>query len=350
MKRTAATLLALLCLSSFFGCVGPSSDKGAGGEGDNGSSGGLPPAEADYKEALENFDFDYSFNQPGAQLGYDYLIFGRDIKNEEGERSYHTYQTQCLSPDDGYYLAYIRTQTIDECVDKLKEIEDKRGSSPDYHFTSAQNSSVIDGKYFYALQSLEKDLSAEVKYKTASRLSDIEYIYGEHTLVFCARSKSAVIQSDLTSGEQINRMVKLFMRCELAYDGEGFTPYTFEGEEGANQQYSQSVFDYVGIKIGAFGSRYAEADYLSIPAMGMARRGVYAEVKEANGKTCVELPRYTTSGTDLLADGVSVIDDIYGSAKSSFREAYIKEGKRASGYVFGLFEYDKVKTILKSIV
>ena len=56
MKRTAATLLALLCLSSFFGCVGPSSDKGAGGEGDKGSSGGRPPAEADYKEALEKLD------------------------------------------------------------------------------------------------------------------------------------------------------------------------------------------------------------------------------------------------------------------------------------------------------
>lgn len=285
---------------------------------------------------------------PGGALEYDELIFGRSIKYDGGTREYYAFATQYMAPDEGYYLAYMRTSLMEECKNNLKAIEDNQANSPDYHFTPYDQTHVIDGKYFYSFRELGKDFSEDMKFATADDLSEIKYEDGDYTLVFCVQSKDAVIEYNLTAGEAVNRTVVLFSRCELEFDGSAFTPYIFEGEEGANQQYAKSLFDYVGRRIGAFGEDYALAEYLSVPTFGMQRRTVFAEISEEDGQCYVELPRSTSSGNDLLGDDVFLLDDIYGSAKQSLKEAYVKEGKTASGYIFGLYEYNKVAQILKS--
>ena len=120
VAKSAVMLFAVLCAAFAFGCVSPEDYEG----GKLPALGAPQPAEVDYTDALKNFDFDYSFAVPGGTLGYDHLIFGRNIKNDGEGREFYTFATQYMAPDDGYYLAYMRTSAMDECKENLQEIED----------------------------------------------------------------------------------------------------------------------------------------------------------------------------------------------------------------------------------
>lgn len=321
---------------------------------------------------LINYDFEYAYITPGNTLSHNYLWDGYDLNNKfgpslgESARMY-TFITEYFSPNDGYYLIYLKKELIGEYEDYLKEYESNFQSDPDnYHFTKYDEYEVIDGKYLFCHQKLAEKKHENAILKKVNNFSEISFYYEDYQLVFCAKSKNAVIKENVSTAEKLNKPINLYIRDLICFSDTNSAPtkYEFENYENITQTNNEMKFNHIGELVEVFPLQYGEMDFANYPQLGMISEDfpwetISVEVMKKGKKRYLILPRYRSNTKIDLLDlntNFDIYEDVFRNHKRAFLDAYY-EGYETKGniyvssnYQYALYDYEKVKKIISGVV
>ncbi len=303
--------------------------------------GKLTAAAENVAERVINFCFENNYDTPGSALEYSSLW-----DNDNG--TFNTFVTDYGAADEDILCVYAKASEISDLKEVLK---DRINAGDDCKsFTDADNENVIDGKYLFAF-SVAKTKQSKPKCYTAKRGVKIPFTTGDMQLVFCCFSKSAIIKSNVSNAENINKTIKVYSRAlyKLDKDGKAAQEYNLE-----NEDYASSLFDYEGEALEVFYPIYAERAYVYSPIFGLDKniRSVRAQLRVYNGEKYVRLPRYELSvdgKVDLLDENIDFVglDDVYKTQKNAFKAAEKIKADSDGVYEYALFDYTSVANIIK---
>lgn len=314
------------------------------------------------KNQLLEYNFSSLLSVPGSQLSYNFLLEGYDTENKYGpkmnkENRLYTYLTEYLEEENGYHLLYIEEKSYEKCFNYLIENQEFFGETFDC-FSKIDEKNIIDGKILYAFQQLNLD-EQKIKYIKVDTLENIEYSLGEYQLIFCAKSKKAIIKENVSLNKKINKFITLYNKVNLIYnfsDG-SISKEQFDTNSIINYTYIENMFNQNGEYLEVFPNNYEIIDYSFYPLLGMKNSNIQMDILrieliEVEQKKYLILPRYLTkSNIDLLDEQISIPvyeEDIFREYKEIFKEAFYQNYDiKSDSYIYGLYEYDKVKKIIR---
>ena len=116
------------------------------------------------------------------------------------------------------------------------------------------------------------------------------------------------------------------------------------------------MFNQNGEYLEVFPNNYETMDYSFYPLLGMKNSNIQMDILrieliEVEQKKYLILPRYLKkSNIDLLDEQISIPvykEDIFREYKEIFKEAFYQNYDiKSDSYIYGLYEYDKVKKII----
>ena len=308
---------------------------------------------------LANYDLKYELVVPGNSMTYNYLWDGyasADV-NKSLEVRYYTYLTEYKACDEKYYLLYLKTNALPKYEDEGLNYEDMRSHDPyNYHFSSYASEEIIDGKYLNAFKlASDKDYS-ELKMYVVDDISNIKFKVDDYQLIFAAKKKDATIKENVSLAKAINKDITLYVKYDLIFNDFNVSPsyYTFKTSEADNQKKLNEAFAVTGEVLEAFPIEYEDKTCVYVPNFGL---NIYKnfhrlEVLEEDGSKYLLLPRYEVNDNkDLLSLDYEAFlnEDIYGNYKELFKDSFVKATSEVSnGYIMGLYDYDKVSSIISN--
>ncbi len=308
---------------------------------------------------------DYILHVPGSQFSYKYIWDGYDLENKFGpciseEYRLFTYLTEYKESDKEYYLVYLDSKSIVDYTSWLKKYEsDMEGNHLNYHFSPYDEQNIIDGKYLYSHQKLNKE-NNNLKVFSTTNINDIPFQIDEYQLVLCAQRKEAIIKKNLSTNKDINKTIFFYNRYELFFEETTKTPeyYLFTDYEKVNQNKLANMFSYVGEMVEAYPTTYEKLEYSSFPILGFKNCSYHLTVRVEkvieNNKEYLLLPRYNIYGgehIDLLEDNDDLFfyeEDVYREYKKIFKEALFRETEIADSiYQMALYDYEAILKVIK---
>ena len=276
---------------------------------------------------------------------------------EEGDRVFFTYLIEYQQKDEGYYLLYLNKDLAKEYREIVKGYSEQFTDFSNLCFSYYNKYIIIDGKYSYCHYRESGSLES-IKVLKAKTLDEVKLYLDDYQLVFCAESKKAIIKENLSTGEIINNEMTIFKRCFIEFDKNGKNPICSDYENITNSYLIKKVekqFDYEGLRIEINYKDYEEAKYDCFPKKRSHEEMVgfiSAEITNINGTDYVILPKYDLLlSIDLLLENskLNYDNDVFGSHKGEFLDAYFQDYNKAIilHYNLALYEYDKVKEIIK---
>ena len=321
--------------------------------------------DANIINGLLNITLDYQLQVPDNQLSYSFLWDGYDESNKFGPNipeiyRLYTYLTEYKAWNGKFYLIYLKENVINSYLDWLNNYEQNNSfNERNYHFSSYDNKRIIDGKYFYCFQMLNKTIDENIKFYEVNSIENIKFKKGEYQLILCAQSKKAIIKENLSTMTKIDREIILFNKYELIFDDNYSNPeyYLFDNVEKVNQNMIKNMFDYKGEMIEAFPSTYESLEYGCFPALGLGEYASYvnirAKVIDEVGKKYILLPRSIIKNgeyLDLLSYESDLFfeEDVYKNYKEIFLSAIVKQTDIVQdGYLMALYDYSAVLDVIK---
>lgn len=314
-------------------------------------------------EAVDNYyldyNLDYSSRNPGQNYSEELLWRGYDNDRYNGcygskTKRLSTYLSEYGEDENDIILAYLKNDDIAKYQEYLSNEK-----TADYNnmFSEPNDTSKIDGKYLYAYQRDED--KGDALLFACENISDICLSFDDYTLAFAAKRKPVKIKEDITSGIKYeNKTIYAYHQIRLEFGGLWKKPSLMEDDYAAMiMDYSAS---YVGERLDAYATTYADSKALYSPLLGMETVSTTfmnfycnAEIVTVDSKRCVSLPHYSDYGTehqvDLLSSSTSInfLNDVYFEAREDFKNALVKDLNPNNDYGDGLFDYDKVVEIVK---
>ena len=315
---------------------------------------------------LTEYDFLYNFILPDSNMSYNFMWEGYDLENKFGpnveeESRLYSYLTEYYEAEDGYYALYLKDTLINDLKDTFKAYEDQESHDiKNYHFSSYTKEEIIDGKYLFAYQEYNENKRIDdINIYHVKDYKDILFEKDGYQLVFCCKSKNALIKENLSTKETINRNIILYSREELIFDDNcrKCEKYLFDTYEKFNQTLVKELFDYVGERIEVYHQSYENMEYSYYPKLGnklsMIEKTVRADIISIDNVKYAVLPRYILDDEnkiDLLDNNTDFIfdEDVFRKYKADFLKAYYKLSDKKTQFMeYGLYDYLEVLKIIK---
>ena len=271
------------------------------------------------------------------------------LDSQNVERSVFTYLIEYQQKDEGYYVVYLDKSLIKEYRRKEISNDELYQHTEIEYFTYYSQEKIIDGKYLKLFNKSERDLSLLKVFKVKD-LDEIKMNIDNYQLVYCAESKKSLIKENLSTGEIINNEMTIFKRFFIKNDKEEII------DINNNYRINNMIedFEYVGEQIELHRINYNDNKYdYIIKNQSYKDTTGYASAKliEMDSVKYIILPRYYgNEKIDLLMeeDKLDYYNDVFGKYKKEFLSTYYKDYTDIiDGYFTGLYEYDKVKEIIK---
>ena len=349
-KFTFLILIMITFCSCAFGCTNTSSID---------TTKPVEVTEAKLIKDFVSYDFAYSIIAPGKTANIKELW--NNAVDFYGVDAFDTFLIDYLPEGDDYYFIYLKKDLINSYIKYLKEyVQTKEGQKYRGNFYELDNPYIMDGKYLFAHKILEGSYE-DVKVYKCNNLEKVSIIDDGYQMVFCGKTKSAIIKANISRKEEINRDITIYRREIIVYSEKE------KGFEVIEEYRKDTLHFYEGERLVLCRKGIENLDCLYGPKYNDCKEwgsfGDYtlpkANVTVVDGKKYVPLPRYyptyveefqTNVLVDLLDMNFNFLykkrSNPYVDNKEEFIDACVSIDSNVAGTIYYLFDFDKVCEII----
>jgi len=300
-------------------------------------------------EGIKNYNFNYTFQKPGAFLNYRHLWKGYNEGFNDfalpvsKENRLYTYEVE-IKNDESYYFAYLPKNLIEKFDENINLKV----------FENDKDLNICDGKYINLFQNSSFFNQIDLSVYISNNLNDFKRTIDDTFLAGIFKRNVMCISLNVSTKTEIKKEISMFkiIQKNLNDIEKSFVFKNEDAKKAEQDSYNLFKAQMTGKFIYSSPSIIETQDYFSYPYLTFEKYNTYLnksiEIEEVNNKEVIKLERYI----DINGKKVDMLEntnldyppdeDVFIGLQDQFKKAHLKDIENNYSY----FLYEEIKKII----